>query len=132
VSEAEDRNKVVVHWLDRADESLASARDELAADRPLIAMNRLYYAAFYAASAALLAENQRFVKHSGVRAAVNLHFVQTGRIPPEMGQFYNELFDERQDVDYEPFANVSAEDVRTRMAQCEEFLRRARSLIRSG
>ena len=54
MNEGEQRARVVRYWWDQAVESLASARRELEAGAYSFAINRLYYAVFYAASAALL------------------------------------------------------------------------------
>jgi len=57
--------------MEKADESLASSKAEQQSQRYHFAVNRAYYACFYAASAILLQEGVRFKKHSGVRAAVH-------------------------------------------------------------
>ena len=59
---------VVRYWWNKAYDSLRAARRELAADAYTFAINRAYYALFYAVSALLLEEGRRFSKHSGVRA----------------------------------------------------------------
>jgi uncharacterized protein (UPF0332 family) len=48
------RAEVVRYWWEQAEESLSSARRETAAGAYTFAVNRLYYAAFYGVSAALL------------------------------------------------------------------------------
>jgi uncharacterized protein (UPF0332 family) len=122
MSEEEERSRIIDHWLARAQESLESASDELASGRILIAINRVYYALFYAASAALLADGRQFAKHAGVRAGVNLHLVRTGKLPLEMGAVYNELFEDRHDADYEAFFEMEASLVRERIEQGKTFL----------
>lgn len=47
-----DRVEVVRYWWKKAEESLASAQREIDHDSLNFAMNRIYYAAFYAVSAA--------------------------------------------------------------------------------
>ncbi len=47
----EKRSEVVRYWLEKAEESMASARREFEAGSFAFAMNRLYYSAFYAVSA---------------------------------------------------------------------------------
>jgi uncharacterized protein (UPF0332 family) len=64
----EARAQNVEYLLQSAGEALESARAEHAAGRDRFAMNRAYYACFYAASAVLLNEGRHFVKHAGVRA----------------------------------------------------------------
>ena len=57
--------------LARAEESVQAAQVLMAAGYGDFATSRAYYAAFYAATAALLAEEREFSKHSGVIAAVH-------------------------------------------------------------
>jgi len=53
VTEKEKKAEIVRYWWDRAQESLEAAQRELAADSYNFAMNRVYYALFYAVSALL-------------------------------------------------------------------------------
>ena len=56
--------------LERASQSLGAARELTGKGYYDIAASRAYYAAFYAASAALLAEGLELSKHSGVIASI--------------------------------------------------------------
>lgn len=49
------------------------------------AINRGYYAAFQAARAALLTEEEGLKTHSGVIRRFGYHFVRTGRVSDEIG-----------------------------------------------
>lgn len=53
------------------------------------AASRAYYAAFYAATAALLADGFETSKHSGVIAAIHLRFVRAGRLSVDQGKALN-------------------------------------------
>jgi uncharacterized protein (UPF0332 family) len=86
MTDEQARREVVRYWLAQAADALASARSEAAAGRFNFAVNRAYYACFYAASAVLLSEGRKFVKHSGVRAALHLHLVKTARIDLQPGR----------------------------------------------
>ena len=103
--------QAVRYWLAKARECLAPAEDEVRAGRLSFAVNRCYYAAFYAASAALLARGKRFVKHSGVRAAVHRDLVKPGLLPEDLGRIYDRLFHDRQQGDYIEFVAFDAVDV---------------------
>jgi hypothetical protein len=94
------RRAVAEYWFGRADTSLLSAASELAAGRFDFAVNRAYYASFYAASAVLLAAGRKFVKHSGVRGAVHRDLVKPGLIDIAWGKAYDRLFEARQAADY--------------------------------
>lgn len=103
--------EAVRYWLAKASECLASAEDEARSGRLSFAVNRCYYAAFYAASAALLSRGKRFVKHSGVRAAVHRDLVKPGSLPEDLGRIYDRLFHDRQQGDYIEFVSFEAADV---------------------
>jgi uncharacterized protein (UPF0332 family) len=64
MTEEEERTQVVRHWWSRAEESLKAAQRELEAESYSFAVNRIYYAAFYGASAALLERGLSFKRHS--------------------------------------------------------------------
>jgi len=51
--------------------------------------SRAYYAAFYAATAALLCEELEFSKHSGVIAFIHREFVKTRRLDRRHGKNLN-------------------------------------------
>lgn len=69
MTEKATKVEVIRYWWDKAQESLEAARREFAAGAYSFAINRAYYALFYAVSALLLEEGRQFKKHSGVRAA---------------------------------------------------------------
>ena len=81
--------EAVRYWWNKAHDSLRSAHRELAAHAYTFAINRAYYALFYAVSALLLEQERQFSKHSGVRAAFNRDIVRPGLLNREHGDLYN-------------------------------------------
>ena len=73
--------------------------------------NRLYYAAYNAVTALLVANGDTAQTHSGVRHIFGLKFIKTGILPPETGRLYHRLFSLRQTGDYDDTYDVAAEDV---------------------
>lgn len=108
--------------LERAEESLDAARELLANGHYDIAASRAYYAAFYAATAALLAQGIERSKHSGVVASVHRELVKTGRLDKEHGRRLNWLFELRNVGDYGVTAHVSAEEAELAINVAEGFL----------
>lgn len=106
----EATERAVRYWLEKARDCLVSAEDESRAGRFAFAVNRCYYAVFYAASATLLARGRRFVKHSGVRAAIHRDLVQPGLLNEDLGKLYDRLFHDRQQADYVEFVSFEAEE----------------------
>ena len=123
--------EAIRYWWDKTAESLEAARRDLAAASFSFAINRAYYAVFYAVSALLLEEGRRFRKHSGVRAAFNQHVIKTGRLARKHGDLYNHLFRDRQEGDYIEFVKFDEPYVRQQLEACDEFLREIRSLIKT-
>lgn len=124
MTRGEATEKAVRFWLERAQESLTSATDEARARRLAFAVNRCYYAAFYAASAVLLERGHRFVKHSGLRAAIHRELVKPGFLADDWGKFYDRLFHDRQQGDYVEFVAFEPGEV-------EETVRRTIDLVRA-
>lgn len=123
------RSRVPGYWLERADEAIAAA--DLAAGNNLLvsAVNRTYYAVFYAACALLSKDGKEYGKHSAVRAAVHRDLVKPGRIAAEYGELYSTLFEERNEGDYVTFKDFSQTDVATWLAKAREFLAIAKRMV---
>lgn len=96
------------------------------------AASRAYYAAFYAATAALLCDELEFSKHSGVIAFIHREFVKTGRLDKKYGKDLNWLFELRGIGDYGATPHVSQRDAEKAIMVAEEFLRAIEELIREG
>jgi len=75
------------------------------------AINRLYYASFYAVIALLHNYELDAKTHSGVKRMFGLHFIKPGIISERHGEFYADLFEMRQDADYEDEVEYEKEDV---------------------
>lgn len=87
---------------------LIRAREELAAAQLLAengfaaqAVSRSYFAAFYAAEAALLSVGEVRSKHAGVVAAVARVLVRDRGLKPEAGRLLRSLFERRSRADYD-------------------------------
>jgi len=107
-----EQRAYITYRLERARGTLGEARMLLDAGCLHAAVNRLYYACFYAVSALLLSEGRSSSKHTGIRALFNREWVKTGRVPAEMGTFYRALFDHRHEADYEDLAEFDPTEVR--------------------
>lgn len=69
------------------------------------AINRAYYAIFYAACALLMTQSVTRSKHSGVVAAFRRLFVKSGLIEVEYSEIYGRVMDDRHISDYDRDAN---------------------------
>lgn len=99
------------------DELLARAHSDLDAVRMLrdagygeLAVSRSYYAAFYAAEAALLHVGESRSRHGGVVSAFGQFIVGQDGLDPSVGRALGRLFDLRNVADYD-LARTSPEQV---------------------
>jgi hypothetical protein len=83
---------------------------------------RAYYAAFYAATAALLSEGMEYQKHSGVIAAIHKFLVKTGKLDKENGKNLNWLFELRSIGDYGDTRHVPQEEAARAIAVAQSFV----------
>jgi uncharacterized protein (UPF0332 family) len=109
-------------YLENARQSLAVARLNLNNDFYSAAVNRTYYAIFYAANALLSTQHLSRSKHSGVLAVFRQHFIKTGLLPAELSEIYGQVMDDRQEGDYELLTAVSKEDAETDLQQAQHFV----------
>ena len=86
------------------------------------AVNRLYYACYYAAVAILIQHGINLGTHSGVKQMIGMHFVATGRLPKELGRYFSLLFERRHSSDYDDFAYSSAEEIDELLPKATAFI----------
>jgi len=129
MNEGEARKTLIGLWLAKAEESLASAELELNARHINFAVNRLYYACFYAVTALLLRDGKQFARHSTVKSEFSRTYIKPGRVDLKWNKFYQKLFDDRQEGDYIPTATFELKDVSMCLQQAREFIDLIRGLI---
>jgi len=126
----QDVKALIEYRLNEADEALKDAGLLLDAGRHRSSANRLYYAAFYAAVAALLTKQLDYSRHSAVIAFFDKEFIGTGVLPKEYSRTLHRAFNERQQDDYMPFVDMDPdelrqllEDVRTMVLGISAFIK---------
>lgn len=100
------------HRLERAEETLNEAKDELAQKNYRLAVNRAYYAVFYVMKAFMATKGVDSSKHSGVISLFNQHFIRVGIVPEIRSKAIQSLMDLRQEGDYQDFFEVSPAEAR--------------------
>lgn len=106
----EDSKKALVTYrIQRAYETLKEAEVMKREAFYNAAINRLYYACYYAAIALLLKYDIQAQTHNGVKTMLGLHFVSTGKLPLKVGKTFGTLFEKRHSGDYDDFAYCDQE-----------------------
>ena len=124
----ESRAALVAYRLERANSTLEEARYMRNGSYFNAAINRLYYACYYAATALLVLNNIEAATHSGVKTMLSLHFVRTGLLSLEHGVTFSNLFDKRHSGDYEDFAYCDAALVDYLLPRAESFIKAVEAL----
>lgn len=94
------------------------------------AINRLYYACYYAAVALLVKHGITPSTHTGVKQMLGMHFVATGRLPRELGRCFSLLFERRHSSDYDDFAYSSEEEIDELMPKANAFIEAVEALLK--
>lgn len=126
----ENRRDVVLYRIERAYVALEQAKKNLEIKCLEVTANRLYYAAYYAASALLIAHGIRTKSHEGNINQFGQQFVMTGKVSKDLGKFYNQLFQMRLTGDYGDFFGLVEEDVVPKIQPTEDFVKEVTNLAK--
>lgn len=107
----EERSAVVTYRLEKAARTMEEAKFNLSGKFWGLIANRLYYAAYYAVSALLIANGHTAKTHESIVRIFGLQFIRTGILPKEFGHLYNKLFAQRLTGDYNDHYNLEESDV---------------------
>lgn len=83
------------------------------------AINRSYYAAFYAIKAVLALEEVDFRRHKDVIGYFNKTYIATEKFPKELGRRTARLQQMRERSDYDDFFIVSQNDTKSQIESAE-------------
>ncbi len=124
----ENRKELVKYRIERAFETLEEVSKHIHKFWNT-AVNRLYYACYYAVIALLIHYEIKTQTHAGVRQMFGLHFIKTNLIDRQHGRFFSEIFDKRQTGDYDDFIIYEEDDVSLLVEPAERFINTINTLI---
>lgn len=94
-------NRDIEQEFETAEQMLADARTATEVDiSKATIINRLYYACFHAAQAALYARGHNPQSHGQVQTLLGRELIQPGDVPRDLGRFLNDMETYRRRVDY--------------------------------
>jgi len=115
------QREIVVYWLEKAQQDLASAKENLSAGRLQNSVRDAYFACFHSFSAVLIKAGKTFRKHSEVRAILHRDYVKGKKLAMEWGKHYDWLFDNRQKADYRPLVDFDVDKCGTSSKRVKDF-----------
>lgn len=125
----ENRIDIVRYRLENAKKTLAEVETHRDNGYFNTAVNRMYYACYYAASAVLIAHGIETKSHDGVRQQLGKQMVLPGKLPAELGKFYSLLFFKRSSADYEDFIDQTLETVNALLPQAQLFVHTIETIV---
>jgi uncharacterized protein (UPF0332 family) len=125
----QERKELVQYRINRAKDTLSEVNIHVENELWNTAVNRLYYACYYAVSALLLQHKIQAQTHAGVRQMFGLHFVKKGLISRDLAKFYTEIFDKRQTSDYEDYLELNRDEVVTLLPLAEQLIEEIEKLL---
>lgn len=118
-------------YMARARQAVETGRLVLEHEDYVAAVNRAYYAIFYAANALLAMKGLERSKHSGVIAAFRQHFVKTGLVEVEFSRIYGAAMDERHAGDYD-LTPPERESASRHLENADHFLSRVEQALKEA
>ncbi len=116
-------------FLRKADAALASAKRDLDAGDLDGTANRLYYAMFHAARAALVSIGEPADgRHGTIIAQFGLQFCKDGPLPTELGRAINEAQELRVEADYGAGTPEAAE-IAAYVAKAAQFVAAVKGIV---
>jgi uncharacterized protein (UPF0332 family) len=119
---SENIRKLVRFRLDQAAAAVRAAQVLLDQHLSRDAVNRSYYAMFYAVLALLVTKQIGTSKHQGAISVFDREFVRTGVFNRELSYWLHEAFEMRLDADYAEMVEVPEEDARRILSNAETFI----------
>lgn len=118
----DERKAVVEFRIEKARRAFEQAQGVVELQYWETIANRLYYAAYNAVSAMLIAYGYTAHSHDGVIHLFGQHFVKPGLVDIKDGKLYHHLFSMRLTGDYDDTYGLTSEDVLPLIAPGSELI----------
>ena len=118
----DERKAVVEFRIEKARRAFEQAQGVVELQYWEAIANRLYYAAYNAVSAMLIAYGYTAHSHDGVIHLFGQHFVKPGLVDSKDGKLYHHLFSMRLTGDYDDTYGLTSEDVLPLIAPASELI----------
>jgi uncharacterized protein (UPF0332 family) len=126
---ADDITAIVYYRRQKSHATLKEAEEMITYSHWNLAIQRMYYAAFYMASALLQQNNITAHSHAGELSQIGLHFVATGNLDKSVGRLYSQLLQNRITGDYNDFFDFTEQDARDLIEPTKSLIAHMEELI---
>lgn len=123
----EERQRIVLFSINRADEALEAATLLSSTNSWLGCSNLLYHAAHRIINALLIKSNHFTKNYGDNKRLLNEYFINVNILQKEHGDFYTQLFDNKQKGDFEVFKYFKKEEIFPMIQTTKEFIETLKS-----
>ena len=137
MTESDKTRALVGYRLEQAQEALSAAELNLTSHLERSAVNRAYYAMFYAVLALLASTQTETSRHSGAMAQFDERYVKPALFEKEYSRWLHKAFLQRQSADYGAEMPLTHDEIRELLLHARQFVNtvrehlQARSLLES-
>lgn len=129
---AEEKRLFIAAKLTKAEGIVSEMNTLLQFDFLETLTNRCYYCCFYCAQALLAAKDLYPKSHRGVVSLFNLHYAKPEIFPSPLASFLQEIFAQRQLVDYADAHEISDEMAGHFLQNTQRFFEATKSLLQTN
>ncbi len=122
IQENEDRLNILNYRLEQSNNVIEEIAFHIERGFYVTAVNRIYYAMFYALSALALLYKFETSKHLQLIGWFNKTFIKVNLIEYKHGEALRKIYEKRQKGDYEPFVNFTKTEVEQMYSNMKEFI----------
>jgi len=126
-----DIGALIKYRINRAEETLDEVKLAIENNRLHLAANRIYYSVFYIVSALALKKGFKTFKHSQLLSWFNKEFVKKELIDKNLGKFYLDAYEMRQEGDYDDLVSFELKYIEDKFVLAKEFIKRIKEIINS-
>jgi uncharacterized protein (UPF0332 family) len=126
----DDKNILIARWLEKSQDAMKVAEDNVANNHPESALNRIYYAIFYVVTALAQKEDFKTSKHASLMGWFNKKFVFENKVfEPKLFEVYKDASEYRLESDYDAMYKPDSEEVKELLANAKIFIEAVRKVI---
>lgn len=114
--------ELICYRMDRANEMLVAAEENLKLKQYRTSLNRSYYAVFHAIRAVNMLDGFDSSKHSGVIAYFNKAFLKEGKLDKGLSKIIKDTSYLREKSDYDDFYLASCQDAEIQLDNAKKFV----------
>lgn len=124
-----NKDELIRYRIERCNETIIETEEAIRNNHFHLAVNRIYYAIFYAISALAIKDDFSTSKHHQLLGWFNKQYVSTNIISKDLGKIYRDAFTNRMLGDYDDFIEFEEAKIRNNFNKAKSFINEIKALL---